>query len=170
MTAAIGVIGCKNAGKTILIEGLLKEFISRGMRVATIKHDAHDFEIDVPGKDTWRHRAAGSKLTIIASASKFAVVRETEDEAELADLLQFADESFDLVLVEGMRASPLPKILVRRFEAGEDPPGIQGEILAVVSGDADAAPRSVLYRPADTRPLADLIQQRLSGNKKAMTA
>ena len=106
MTVAIGVIGCKNAGKTTLIEGLLKEFASRGLRAATIKHDAHDFEIDIPGKDTWRHRAAGSKLTIIASASKFALACETDDETTLADVLQFVDDSFDLVLVEGRRNSP----------------------------------------------------------------
>ncbi len=170
MTIAIGVIGCKNAGKTSLIEGLLKEFTSQGLHVATIKHDAHDFEIDIPGKDTSRHRAAGSKLTIIASASKLAMVRETEQQPELVDLLQLVDDSFDIVLVEGMRASPLPKILVRRSEAGDDPAGTQGEILAVVSGDADAAPRSILYRPAETRALADFIQQRLLVNKRAVTA
>ncbi|MCH8064592.1 MAG: molybdopterin-guanine dinucleotide biosynthesis protein B [Chloroflexi bacterium] len=169
MTVAIGIIGCKNAGKTTLIEGLLKEFASRGLRAATIKHDAHDFEIDIPGKDTWRHRAAGSKLTIIASASKIALVRENEREAELHELLQFVDDSFDLVLVEGMRNSPLPKILVRRSGAGDDPPGIQGEILAVVSGDAEAASRTGLFRPDDAAALADLIQERLL-NKEAMTA
>lgn len=169
MIAAIGVVGCKNAGKTILIEGLLKEFTSRGVRVATIKHDAHDFEIDIPGKDTWRHRAAGSRLTIISSKSKFAVIRETEQEAELADLLEFVDDSFDLVLVEGMRASPLPKILVQRLAAGDDPPGIRGEILAVVSGDSSAATEAALYDPGDTGAIADLIQLWLSGSKVAMT-
>lgn len=168
MTAAISVIGCKNAGKTTLIERLLKEFASRGLRVATIKHDAHDFEIDIPGKDTWRHRAAGSKLTIIASASKVALVRETDDEATLANLLQFVDDSFDLVLVEGMRSSPLPKILVRRPEAGDDPPGIRGTIIAVVSEGDDAAPRAGLFRPDDAAALADLIQQRLLSNKEVM--
>ena len=170
MTVAIGVVGCKNSGKTTLIEGLLKEFAFRGLRVATIKHDAHDFEIDIPGNDTWRHRAAGSKLTIIASASKFALVRETDDEATLADLLQFVDDSFDLVLVEGMRSSPLPKILVRRPAAGDDPPGIRGTIMAVVSVDDDAGPRAGLFRLDDAAALADLIQERLLGNKETITA
>ncbi len=170
MTVAIGVIGCKNAGKTTLIEGLLKEFASRGLRAATIKHDAHDFEIDIPGKDTWRHRAAGSKLTIIASASKVALVRETEREAELHELLNLVDDSFDLVLVEGMRSSPLPKILVRRPAAGDDPPGIRGTIMAVVSGDDDVGSRTGLFRPDDAAALADLIQERLVSNREAMTA
>ena len=169
MTVAIGIIGCKNSGKTTLIEGLLKEFASRGLCAATIKHDAHDFEINIPGKDTWRHRAAGSKLTIIASASKVALVRETEREAELHELLDLVDDSFDLVLVEGMRSSPLPKILVRRPAVGDDPPGIRGTIMAVVSGDDDAGPRAVLFRPNDVAALADLIQARLLSNKEAMT-
>ena len=166
MTVAIGVIGCKNAGKTILIEGLLKEFASRGLLAATIKHDAHDFLIDIPGKDTWRHRAAGSKLTIIASASKFALVRETE----LDELLHLVDDSFDLVLVEGMRNSSLPKILVRRPEAGDDPPGIKGTIIAVVSGYDDVDPGTVVFRPDDAAALTDLIQERVLSNKEAMTA
>ena len=170
MTVAIGIIGCKNAGKTTLIERLLKEFASRGLRVATIKHDAHDFEIDIPGKDTWRHRAAGSRLTIIASESKFALIRETEREAELDELLHLVDDSFDLVLVEGMRNSSLPKILVRRPEAGDDPPGIKGTIIAVVSGDDDVGPGTVLFRPDDAAELTDLIQERLLSNKEAMTA
>lgn len=170
MTTAIGVIGCKNSGKTNLMERLVTEFVSRGRRVATIKHDAHDFEIDIPGKDTWRHRQAGSKMTIISSETKLALVRETEREASLSDLLELVDASFDLVLVEGMRNSPLPKILVRRLEAGEDPPGIRGTIIAVVSGDMDAAPRNLLFQPDETAPLADLIEQRLPANKEALLA
>ena len=86
MTAAICIVGSKNAGKTTLIERLLPELAARGRRVATIKHDAHDFEIDLPGKDTWRHRQAGSGTTIIASSSKVAMVRLTEREAGLDDL------------------------------------------------------------------------------------
>jgi molybdopterin-guanine dinucleotide biosynthesis protein MobB len=152
------------------MERLVREFVSRGLRVATIKHDAHDFEIDIPGKDTWRHREAGSKMTIIASASKLALVHETEREAHLSDLLQFVDESFDLVLVEGMRSSPLPKILVRRSEAGEDPPGIRGTVIAVVSGDLAAAPRNLLFQPDETAALADLIQHRMPANKEAVRA
>ncbi len=169
MTVAIGVIGCKNAGKTTVIEGLLGEFASRGLCAATIKHDAHDFEIDIPGKDSWRHRAAGSKLTIIASASKFALVRETGREVELDELLQLVDDSFDLVLVEGMRNSSLPKILVRRPEVGDDPPGIRGTIIAVVSRDDDVGPGTVHFRPDDAAALADLIQARLLRKKEAMT-
>src|SRR3990170_7266977 len=132
MPAAICVVGCKNSGKTTLIERLVPELIARGRRVATIKHDAHNFDIDIPGKDTWRHRQAGSDTTIIASASKVAMVRLVDREAELDELLRLVDRSYDLVLVEGLRRSPLPKILVHRPELG-DPPDLLGEVWGVVT-------------------------------------
>ena len=128
MTAAICIVGRKNAGKTSLIERLLPELITRGRRVATIKHDAHDFEIDLPGKDTWRHRRAGSGTTIIASSTKVAMVRLMEREAGLEELLRLVDRSYDLVLIEGLRRSPLPKILVHRSELRLEPPHLLGEV------------------------------------------
>ena len=167
MTAAICIVGRKNAGKTTLIERLLPELAARGRRVATIKHDAHDFEIDLPGKDTWRHRRAGSGTTIIASSSKVAMVRLTEREAGLDDLLRLVDRSYDLVLVEGLRRSPLPKILVHRPELGLEPPNVLGEVWAVVSESgpviaASAAPR---FRPDEVAALADVIERRLLGGR-----
>ncbi|MCH7510760.1 MAG: molybdopterin-guanine dinucleotide biosynthesis protein B [Chloroflexi bacterium] len=164
MTAAICIVGSKNAGKTSLIERLLPELIARGRRVATIKHDAHDFEIDLPGKDTWRHRQAGSGTTIIASSTKVAMVRLTEREAPLEELLRLVDRSYDLVLVEGLRRSPLPKILVHRSELGLEPPHVLGEVWAVVSnGKTDVAPAAPRFRPDEVAALAVLIEQRLLG-------
>lgn len=164
MPAVICVVGQKNAGKTALIERLLPELVARGRRVATIKHDAHDFEIDIPGKDTWRHRQAGSRTTIIASSSKVAMVRLTEREAELGELLRLVEPSYDLVLIEGFRRSPLPKILIHRPEAGKESPTILGDVWAVVTEEetdiAGSAPR---FRPDDVAGLADLIEQRLLG-------
>jgi formylmethanofuran dehydrogenase subunit E len=163
MPAAISVVGRKNAGKTMLIERLLPELIARGRRVATIKHDAHDFEIDIPGKDTWRHRQAGSDTTIIASASKVAMVRLVDREAELDELLRLVDRSYDLVLVEGLRRSPLPKILVHRPELGE-PPELLGEVWAVVEeGRSAVFPAAPRFPPDAVAVLAGYIEQRLLG-------
>jgi formylmethanofuran dehydrogenase subunit E len=163
MPAAISVVGRKNAGKTTLIERLVPELIARGRRVATIKHDAHDFEIDIPGKDTWRHRQAGSDTTIIASSSKVAMVRLVDHEAEPDELLRLIDRSYDLVLVEGMRRSPLPKILVHRPELGE-PPDLLGEVWAVVEERRSALfPRSPRFPPGAVAVLAEYIEQRLLG-------
>jgi len=163
MPAAICIVGRKNAGKTTLIERLLTEFAARGRKVATIKHDAHDFEIDVPGKDSWRHRQAGSSTTVIASSSKVALVRLTEREAELQELLRLVDRSYDLVLIEGMRRSPLPKILVHRPELGE-PPDLLGEVWAVVTDAARVPGFDAPHFPPDqVSVLAEYIEQRLLG-------
>ena len=164
MTAAICIVGRKNAGKTSLIERLLPELLARGRRVATIKHDAHDFEIDLPGKDTWRHRQAGSGTTIISSSSKIAMVRLTEREAEVEELLKFVDRSYDLVLVEGLRRSPLPKILVHRQELPAEQPHLLGEVWAVVSdGEPEVEPSAPRFRLDHVADLADLIERRLLG-------
>ncbi len=162
MVAAIGVVGHRNAGKTTLIERLLHELTARGRRVATIKHDAHDFDIDLPGKDTWRHREAGSRTTIIASSSKVAMVRLIDREASLDDLLGLVDGAYDIVLVEGLRRSPLPKIVAHRPELGLETPHILGEVWAVVSeGATQVAPSAPRLRPDEIGALADLIERRL---------
>ena len=163
MTATICVVGRRNSGKTALIERLLPELLARGRKVATIKHDAHDFEIDLPGKDTWRHRQAGSTTTVISSSSKVAMVRLTDGETPLDELLRLVDRSYDLVLIEGLRRSACPKILVHRAEVG-DPPDVLGEIWAVVGDETpemNGSPTRIA--PDDVKALADLIEQRLLG-------
>jgi len=162
MPVAICIVGSKNSGKTTLIEHLLPEFIARGRRVATLKHDAHDFEIDLPGKDTWRHRQAGSNTTIIASSSKVAMVRLTDREIELDELLRLVDRSCDLVLVEGLRRSALPKILVHRSDSQTEALNIRGEVWAVVTdGESDAAPDAPRFKTGEVGPLAEFIERRL---------
>ncbi len=171
MTAAVCIAGAKNAGKTTLIERLLPELAARGRRVATVKHDAHDFEIDMPGKDSWRHRQAGSHTTIIASSSKVAMVRRTDREASLDELLRLVDRSCDLVLIEGMRRSPLPKILVHRSDRNEESPDILGEVWAVITeGKTDLAKDAPRFRPHDVAGLADLIEEKLLGGPTQVPA
>lgn len=171
MTAAISIVGRKDSGKTTLIERLLPVLAGRGRRVATIKHDAHDFEIDMPGKDTWRHREAGSTTTIIASSSKVAMVRQTEREADLHQLLRLVDRAYDLVLVEGFRRSPLPKILVERPEDGLEAPNVLGEIWAVVSdGESSIGSDTPRFSWDELAGLADLIERRLLGGPVATPA
>ncbi len=171
MPAAICIVGTKNAGKTTLIERLLPELIARGRRVATIKHDAHDFDIDVPGKDTWRHRRAGSNTTIIASSSKAAMVRLTDRELELDELLRLVDRSCDLVLIEGLRRSPLPKILVERPALNASAPSLLGEVWAVVTdGDSDVDTSVPRFRPDEPGPLAEFIERRLLGGPAQVPA
>lgn len=94
------VASCSNTGKTVLIEGLIKELKNRGYTVATIKHDVHGFDIDKEGKDTWRHRKAGAEAVIISSKERMALIREVQEEVPLEELIKQV-EDFDFIIIEG---------------------------------------------------------------------
>lgn len=114
MAKIINVIaGCSNTGKTVLIEGLIKELRSRGKSVATIKHDVHGFDIDKEGKDTWRHRKAGAEAVIISSRNRMALIRELNEEIPLEELIKQV-ENFDFIIIEGYKNSSYKKLEVYR--------------------------------------------------------
>lgn len=111
----MGIVGWKNSGKTTLVEKLVRELTARGLRVSTIKHAHHDFDIDHPGKDSYRHRAAGAHEVLVASAQRWTLLHECREAGEpsLSDLLRHL-QPCDLVLVEGFKHGPQRKIEVRR--------------------------------------------------------
>lgn len=114
-TPMVGVAGWSNAGKTTLIEKLTRHFTSQGLRVATIKHTHHKFEIDKPDSDTSRHRMSGAAETAIVSGTRVAVIEEIDTRGEptleeIATRLKPAD----IILVEGYKSAAIPKIEVRR--------------------------------------------------------
>ena len=123
MTAVLGIAGWKNAGKTTMVERLVAELVSRGLRVATVKHAHHDFDIDVPGTDSFRHRAAGAQEVAIVSAHRWAIMHELRDEDEppLEAVLSQLSES-DIVIVEGWKRGTHAKIELRRSAAAEESP------------------------------------------------
>ena len=132
-----GVAGFKNSGKTTLVVELIAELRSRGLRVATVKHAHHEFDIDQPGKDSHRHRDAGAEEVIVASRRRWAHIRELADlgEPPLAELLAHLG-NVDLVLVEGYKHGDHAMLEVRR--AGQDQPLLAAEstsIRAVVSDE-----------------------------------
>ena len=110
-----GIVGWKNSGKTTLIERLIGEFVAKGFAVSTIKHAHHAFDIDVPGKDSYRHREAGAQEVLVASAERWALMHELRDapEPSLTELLGHLAPC-DLVLVEGFKFDAHPKIEVLR--------------------------------------------------------
>ena len=111
------VSGKKNTGKTTLTETLVKEFSARGLKVAVIKHDGHDFIPDVPGTDSYRHKAAGAYGTVVYSENRFCLVKE-ETGHQGADFFGYFNDA-DLILLEGMKDSDYPKIEVMRREASK---------------------------------------------------
>lgn len=117
---AIGVAGWSGAGKTTLIEQLIPWLTARGLRVSVVKHAHHRFDIDRPGKDSWRHREAGASEVLITSAGRWALLHELRDEAEPTLATQLARLApCDLVLVEGYRDADLPKLEVHRPAVGQ---------------------------------------------------
>jgi molybdopterin-guanine dinucleotide biosynthesis adapter protein len=118
----IGLAGWSGAGKTTLILKLIEVFRGRGLCVSTMKHAHHAFDIDRPGKDSFRHREAGAREVLISSARRWAVLHEIpegDDEPRLGDLLMRLSP-VDLVIVEGFKAYAHPKIAVHR-EANDKP-------------------------------------------------
>jgi molybdopterin-guanine dinucleotide biosynthesis protein B len=114
MPNIISIVGKSNSGKTTLIEKIIPILSEKGYKVATIKHDAHSFEIDREGKDTYRHKKAGAKAVIISSSEKVALIKDVYKEANLDDLIMLLPDDIDIVLTEGYKRSNMPKIEVYR--------------------------------------------------------
>lgn len=117
---ALGIAGWSGSGKTTLVERLIPELRARGLSVSTLKHAHHRFDVDVRGKDSWRHRAAGAREVLVVSDRRLALMREL-DEGEAPPLEALLDlmAPVDLVLVEGYKSLPIPKIEVWRPAVGK---------------------------------------------------
>jgi molybdopterin-guanine dinucleotide biosynthesis protein B len=130
-----GIAGWSGSGKTTLLERLIPCFTARGLKVSVIKHAHHGFDIDRPGKDSHRHREAGAGEVMLACGERWALMHERRDEPEptLAGLLARMSPC-DLVLIEGFKQEPVPKVEVYRPEAGKPPlfPG-RADIVAVAA-------------------------------------
>ncbi len=114
-----GVIGWKNTGKTGLMERLVAEIAGRGLSVSTVKHAHHGVDVDRPGRDSHRHRVAGAREVLLASASRWALMHELRGTPEPALPALLARLSpVDLILVEGYRHAPHPKVETHRASAG----------------------------------------------------
>jgi molybdopterin-guanine dinucleotide biosynthesis protein B len=115
-----GFAGWSGSGKTTLIEKLIPHFNARGMSVSMIKRAHHNFDVDVPGKDSWRHRQAGCQEVLVSSANRWALMHELRGAPELTLEESIARMSpCDLLLVEGNKHSPLPKLEVWREANGK---------------------------------------------------
>jgi molybdopterin-guanine dinucleotide biosynthesis protein B len=132
-----GLAGWSGSGKTTLMTALIPEFVSRGITVSTVKHAHHAFDIDQPGKDSWRHRRAGAQEVMVASDRRWALMHELRGAAEpTLDQLVRRLSPVDLVLVEGFKRHAHPKIEVYRRALGkpllhpEDP-----DVIAIAADD-----------------------------------
>nr|NIR17513.1 molybdopterin-guanine dinucleotide biosynthesis protein B [Desulfobacterales bacterium]NIW15817.1 molybdopterin-guanine dinucleotide biosynthesis protein B [Candidatus Bathyarchaeota archaeon] len=107
--AIVSIVGKSGSGKTTLLEKLIPELTGMGLKVGTIKHDVHGFEIDHPGKDSWRHKQAGSRITIISSPQRIGMVMDVDHDHTLDELASFFS-GVDIILTEGYKRENKPKI------------------------------------------------------------
>jgi molybdopterin-guanine dinucleotide biosynthesis protein MobB len=142
MRKLISVVGWHNAGKTTVVEALIREYRRRGARVATIKHSQQGFDMDRPGTDTWRFAEAGSDTIAIASRDTVVWIERPLTAPTLADLVARLEPDIDVVIVEGFKRESSPKIEVIREATGTEPIAPASELVAVVS-DGVADPRPV---------------------------
>ena len=153
-----GVVGWKNAGKTGLMERLVADITGRGFTVSTVKHAHHSFEVDHPGRDSHRHRVAGASEVLLASRNRVALMRELRGAPEppLAELLgQLAP--VDLVLIEGYKREPHPKVEAHRAEPGNPLIAPEDATVRAVASDAPLTLDRPVFDLDDTVAIADFI-------------
>ena len=157
-----GVTGWKNSGKTGLMERLISEFTARGLTVSSIKHAHHSFDIDHPGRDSYRHRDAGARQVLLASRNRWALMHELrdEDEPSLGDLLKQLSP-VDLVLIEGYKRDRHPKIEAHRKETGQPLIAPEDETIVAVASDTSVAIDRPVLDLNDTAAIANFIAQHL---------
>ena len=154
----VSVVGKSNVGKTTFLEKLIRELKRRGYRVGTIKHDRGGFEIDQPGKDTWRLAQAGSDAVAISSPEKMALIRRVDAELALDDIVA-AMPPLDLIITEGYKAGNKPKIEVVRRAVAQGLLSAESELLAIVT-DQPYAVQVPQYGLDDAAGVADLLESR----------
>jgi len=168
MIPIVSVVGKSDSGKTTLLEKLVKELTSRGYRIGTIKHDAHTFDIDHPGKDSWRHKQAGSSVTVISSPTKLALVADTDHDHTLVEIRDKFIQGVDLIITEGYKREIHPKIEVFRREVHSELLCRADENLIAIAGDPSNPPATVpVFDLNSPEPLCDFIEELfLRGAKK----
>ena len=154
-----GVTGWKNSGKTVLMERLVAEFTRRGVSVSTIKHAHHDTDIDHPGRDSFRHREAGAREVVVSSPNRWALMHELRGagEPKLEDLVARLSP-VDLILVEGYKRAPHPKVEAHRRETGRPLLAADNDSIRAVASDEPLDGLAVpLLGLDDTAAIADFI-------------
>jgi molybdopterin-guanine dinucleotide biosynthesis adapter protein len=160
MMKVIGIAGWSGAGKTTLISRVIPYLRQQGLRVSVIKHAHHEFDVDVPGKDSWVHRQSGAEEVLVSSANRWALMHELRGAAEpaLPELLKKMSP-VDLVVIEGFKSEPHRKIEVHRTANGK-PPLFPGDpAIAGVATDAAIETTLPVANLDDIPAVAEMMRQ-----------
>ncbi|MCD6679331.1 MAG: molybdopterin-guanine dinucleotide biosynthesis protein B [Burkholderiaceae bacterium] len=166
-----GFAGYSGSGKTTLIEQLIPRFVLRGLRVSLVKHAHHLFDIDKPGKDSYRHREAGASEVLITSDQRWVLMHELRDESEpsLYEQLQRFSPC-DLVLVEGYKHAAIPKLEVHRPSLGKEPLYPNDPNIVAVASDAALVTKLPRLDLNDPDAIAEFILAHLEGTNETRIA
>lgn len=152
----VSVVGNSGSGKTTFIEKLIPELIGRGLKVGTIKHDVHGFEMDKPGKDSWRHKHAGASSTVISSPYQIGMVMDVAHDHKPGELLSLFN-GMDLILTEGYKRGDHPKIEIFRTEIIKDPLCRHDKYLIALITDSDIAIDVPIFSLGAIKEVADFL-------------
>lgn len=159
MIPVISFVGRSNSGKTTYLIKLISELKKRGYKVAVIKHHHGDFNIDHPGKDTWRHAEAGADVVMISSPNKMAMIQKNQQELSLEDLICHIS-NVDLIITEGYKREEIPKIEVLRSAVSKDLVCAERDLIAIVT-DVQMAFSVPTFDLENVNKLADFLVEKL---------
>ena len=155
----VSIVGKSDSGKTTLVEGVIRELVARGWRVASVKHHVHEVELDQPGKDSWRHAHAGAVTSMISSPTQFAVVRKVDRERTLEELVEAAGD-VDVLITEGFKRAGDVRIEVARRARSDEMVSEPGELFAVVTDMPEIVPEGIPVFPLDAHSsVAEMIER-----------
>ena len=160
MPPVIAFIGKPDSGKTTLLEKLIPELRRRGYRIGTIKHHVHAFEMDKPGKDTWRHKQAGASTVALSSPTGLGIIRDVDEDLSIEELVGRYYGDIDLVIAEGYKRLGLPKIEVFRSALHAEPLPDRDDTWVAMVSDTDETIDLPCFGLDDVVSLADFLEER----------
>jgi len=168
----VSVVGKSDSGKTTFLERLIRALTARGWRVATVKHHVHEFDIDVPGKDSWRHAHAGAVMSMVSSPAQFASIRRVEREFTLDELAgQAAAAGADILLTEGYKTTATARIEVSRRSRSEELISTAEELIALVTDNPALCLSGVTtFALDDGEGVATLVETRYLARRDSAVA
>jgi len=168
MVPVVSIVGSSGSGKTTLLEKVIAQLKKRGWRVAVLKHDAHGFDIDHEGKDSWRHKKAGAATVALSSPDKFAVIKDVGSEWPPERIIASYLTDADIVITEGYKKGPFPKIEVVRAAHSKRPVAAKDPLLLAYASDVALKTTVPIFGIDDYKGVARFIEKEVL--KKARPA